>query len=56
MIPTNIVAAASAGQMLGLIFFSLLYGFFMTRIANQYAEVQYNFWDGMFEIMMRSPI
>ncbi len=53
MIPTNVVAAASAGQMLGLIFFSLLYGFSMTRIANQYAEAQYNFWNGMFEIMMR---
>jgi Na+/H+-dicarboxylate symporter len=53
MIPTNIVAAASAGQMLGLIFFSLLYGYFMTRIANQYAEAQYNFWDGMFNIMMK---
>jgi Na+/H+-dicarboxylate symporter len=53
MIPTNVVQAASEGQMLGLIFFSLLYGFFMTRIANQYAEAQYNFWDGMFEIMMR---
>jgi proton glutamate symport protein len=38
MIPTNIVAAASAGQMLGLIFFSLLYGFFMTRIPNPTAR------------------
>jgi proton glutamate symport protein len=53
MIPTNIVAAASAGQMLGLIFFSLLYGFFMTRIPKTYGEAQYNFWNGMFEIMMR---
>jgi len=53
MIPTNIVAAASAGQMLGLIFFSLLYGYFMTRIDHQYAEVQYHFWDGMFNIMMK---
>jgi len=53
MIPTNIVAAASAGQMLGLIFFSLLYGFFMTRIAGQYAEAQRNFWNGMFQIMMQ---
>jgi Na+/H+-dicarboxylate symporter len=53
MIPTNVVAAASAGQMLGLIFFSLLYGFFLTRIPNEYAEAQYNFWNGMFEIMMR---
>jgi Na+/H+-dicarboxylate symporter len=53
MIPTNIVSAASEGQMLGLIFFSLLYGFFMTRIANQYAEAQYDFWNGMFNIMMK---
>jgi Na+/H+-dicarboxylate symporter len=53
MIPTNVVQAASEGQMLGLIFFSLLYGFFLTRIPNQYAEAQYNFWNGMFEIMMR---
>ena len=53
MVPTNVVAAASAGQMLGLIFFSLLYGFFMTRIMEDYAEAQYNFWQGMFEIMMK---
>ena len=53
MVPTNIVAAAGAGQMLGLIFFSLLYGFFMVRITEDYAEVQYNFWQGMFEIMMK---
>jgi proton glutamate symport protein len=53
MIPTNLVAAAAEGQMLGLIFFSLLYGFFLTRIAEAYAEAQYNFFQGMFEIMMR---
>lgn len=53
MIPTNVVAAAASGQMLGLIFFSLLYGFFMTRIANAYAEVQFNFWQGVFETMLK---
>ncbi|MBK5929050.1 dicarboxylate/amino acid:cation symporter [Halochromatium salexigens] len=53
MIPTNVVDAAANTQMLGLIFFSLLYGFFMTRIANQHAEVQYNFFNGMFQIMMK---
>ncbi len=53
MIPTNVVAAAGEGQMLGLIFFSLLYGFFLARITEDYAEVQYNFFQGMFEIMMR---
>ncbi|MEA3275974.1 MAG: dicarboxylate/amino acid:cation symporter [Pseudomonadota bacterium] len=53
MIPTNVVHAASSGQMLGLIFFSLLYGFFMTRITEDYAETQYNFWQGVFEVMMK---
>ncbi len=53
MIPTNVVAAASAGQMLGLIFFSLLYGFFLTRIQEPYAEAQFNFWQGVSEIMMK---
>jgi Na+/H+-dicarboxylate symporter len=53
MVPTNIIAAASEGQMLGLIFFSILYGFFMTRIEKQAAEPQYNFFNGMFQIMMK---
>lgn len=53
MIPTNVVEAAAQSQMLGLIFFSLLYGFFLTRITEDYAEAQYNFFQGVFEIMMR---
>jgi len=53
MIPTNVFAAAANGQMLGLIFFSLLFGFFMTKIQEDYAETQYNFWQGLYETMMR---
>jgi len=53
MVPTNIVSAAAQGQMLGLIFFSLLYGFFMTRIREDLASQQINFWQGVFEIMMK---
>lgn len=53
MVPTNVVAAAGDGQMLGLIFFSLLFGFFMTRTQEDYAEAQYNFWQGLYETMMR---
>jgi proton glutamate symport protein len=52
MVPTNIVAAAANGQMLGLIFFSLLFGFFMTKIQEAYAETQFNFWQGVYETMM----
>lgn len=53
MVPTNVVAAAANGQMLGLIFFSLLFGFFMTKIQEGYAEAMYNFWQGVFEVMMK---
>ncbi len=53
MVPTNIVSAAAEGQMLGLIFFSLLFGFFMTRIDAPYAESQYKLWSGIFQVMMK---
>ena len=52
MVPTNIAAAAVNGQMLGLIFFSLLFGFFLTKIQEAYAESLYNFWQGVYEVMM----
>ncbi|MGD8568997.1 MAG: dicarboxylate/amino acid:cation symporter [Gammaproteobacteria bacterium] len=52
MVPTNIVFAAANGQMLGLIFFSLLFGFFMTRIDHPGAETIYNFWDAVYNVMM----
>lgn len=53
MIPTNIVAAAAEGQMLGMIFFSLLFGYFMTRIDGAQAQVLRDFWRGMFSVMMK---
>jgi Na+/H+-dicarboxylate symporter len=53
MVPPNIVKAASEGQMLGLIFFAILFGYFMTHLDNQYAEPLYNFWNGVFHVMMK---
>ena len=52
MVPTNIVAAAAKGQLLGLIFFSLLFGFFMTRIHDRFVDTMQIFWQGVFEVMM----
>ena len=43
-VPPNIVAAAAEGQMLGIIFFCLLFGFFMTRLEHDYAEPLMRFW------------
>ncbi len=52
MIPTNIVKAASEGQMLGLIFFSLLFGFFMTKLKSDTGNMLRTFWQGVFDVMM----
>ncbi|MEM7400585.1 MAG: dicarboxylate/amino acid:cation symporter [Pseudomonadota bacterium] len=52
MIPTNIVKAAADGQMLGIIFFSLLFGFFMTRIKADLGNTLKSFWQAVFEVMM----
>jgi Na+/H+-dicarboxylate symporter len=53
MVPENIVMAAAEGEMLGLIFFALLFGYFMTRLNHDLAEPLYKFWDGVFHVMMR---
>ncbi|MGA7800704.1 MAG: dicarboxylate/amino acid:cation symporter [Gammaproteobacteria bacterium] len=53
MVPPNVVAAAANGQMLGLIFFSILFGYFIARIEEPYAETLFNFWQAMFQVMMR---
>ena len=52
-IPSNILAAASQGQMLGLIVFSILFGCFISKIDADAAAVMMGFWKGIFQIMMR---
>jgi Na+/H+-dicarboxylate symporter len=53
MVPTNIVAAAADGQMLGLIFFGLLFGYFMTQIAKERKAVLLTFWNALLDVMMK---
>jgi len=52
MVPANIVAAAANGQMLGLIFFSLLFGYFVSRLDEPQAATQKQFWRGLLDVMM----
>ena len=54
MFPPNIVEAATDnGQILGIIVFSLLFGFFLSRIKEELRHPVQKFWEGVFEIMMR---
>lgn len=52
MIPSNVIAAAAEGKMLGLIFFSLLFGYFITRIDKEKSELLTRFWQGVADVMM----
>lgn len=52
MVPPNIVTAAANGQMLGLIFFSLIFGFFVSRLKGSAAQIHKDFWQGLLDIMM----
>ncbi len=54
MVPTNVVKAASDNRaMLAVIFFSLLFGYFMTRIDEPGAGILRGFWQGVLDVMMR---
>jgi len=54
MIPTNVMQAASSnGEMLALIFFSILFGFYITQVSNPGQETLRNFWQGVFDVMMK---
>lgn len=49
LIPPNVLDAFAKGNMLGLIFFSIIFGYAITHIAEKAAQVHMNFWTGVFE-------
>ena len=53
IVPANMVDAALNTKMIGLVLFSILFGFFLARIAQPYRDNVYGFWHGVFLIMMR---
>lgn len=53
IVPSNMVEAALNTKMIGLVLFSILFGFFLARIAQPYRDNVYGFWHGIFLIMMR---
>jgi proton glutamate symport protein len=51
-VPPNILAAAAGNEMLAIIFFSALFGFFMSHIEHSLADTLYRFTDGVFQTML----
>lgn len=53
LFPPNIFAAAAQGQMLGIICFSLLFGYAVSQLPESLGRTQREFWHGFYEAMIR---
>jgi proton glutamate symport protein len=53
MVPTNIFHALMSADILAIIFFSILAGFFITRLGSGSKEFLTKFFDAGFEVMMK---
>ncbi len=52
MVPPNLFSAAQEGNLLGLIVFSLLFGFFVGRLPEAARQAQITFWTGAQQVMV----
>lgn len=53
MVPTNIFDALASADMLAIIFFSILFGFSITRVLPQQKDLLINLFNAGFEVMMK---
>jgi proton glutamate symport protein len=53
IIPTNIFVSFTEGNMLSIIFFSILFGFFITKTSTKYRNTLSDFFNAVFNVMMK---
>ena len=53
LIPENVIEAMAQGSILSVIFFAIVFGFFITQVEKKYKESLTNFFDAVFEVMMK---
>lgn len=53
IIPENIFESFLAADMLSIIFFSMVFGFFITKVEKKYDVVLTDFFNAVFEVMMK---
>ncbi|WP_428266946.1 dicarboxylate/amino acid:cation symporter [Haliangium sp.] len=53
LVPSNVLDAMARQKMLGLITFSLLFGFFITRLQERQREIMLGFFEGAYDIMIQ---
>lgn len=53
IIPTNIVSAMANAEMLSIIFFAIIFGFFITRVGNKPSMMLKDLFNAIFDVMMK---
>jgi len=53
IIPDNIFQAFNDNQILSIIFFAILFGFFITKVETRYRKMLKNAFNAIFEVMMK---
>lgn len=53
IIPTNLFESLASGDMLPIIFFSILFGFFITKVGDKPRQIMTDFFNALFDIMMQ---
>ena len=53
IVPTNLFSALSNGEMLPIIFFSILFGLFITKVGDKPRIIMTDFFNAMFDVMMK---
>lgn len=53
IVPENIIQSMVNNDMLSIIFFAIIFGFFITKVAKKYKQVLQDFFTAVFEVMMK---
>lgn len=53
IVPDNVLTAMVENDMLSVIFFAILFGFFITKVGKKHSELLQQFFTSMFEVMMK---
>lgn len=56
IIPTNIFEALGKADMLSIIFFSIMFGIFITRAKKNHSEFLQDFFNSVFDVMMKMTL
>ena len=53
IVPDNIFSSMVNSEMLSIIFFALLFGFFITKLGKEHSDILKQFFTSVFEVMMK---